>query len=174
MGIEKGAMIHPDGRTMLARTVDLLMEAGCDGVVVSLREGQDFSLEGREVAIVRDAGGGPLGGIIAGIEIAEDDDWLVVACDLPRLEVSVLLGLLGFSEKFVVYGDSENLEPLCGFYGKGTAEIFRTAMERGEWGLQKIMRANGVRVLRLDHQEALGNANTREDWEILNSIRQKT
>jgi len=164
MGREKGGMLHPDGRTMLRRAVDLLMEAGCEGVVVSLREGQDFSEEIGGVAIVRDAGDGPLGGMIAGMGTA-DDDWLVVACDLPRMEVPFLVGLLGFSEKFVVYGDGESLEPLCGFYGRGAVGILRTSMEAGEWGLQKILRANGVRVLRLDDAESLGNANTREEWE---------
>ncbi len=161
MGREKGGMVHPDGRTMVRRAVDLLGEAGCGNVVVALREGQGLS---GDFETVRDAGEGVLGGIVAGMETAADEDWLVVACDLPRLEVGVLKGLLGFFEDFVVYGNGGMLEPLCGFYGKGALEILKRSMDAGEWGLQKILRANGAKVLELEDERALENANTPDDW----------
>ena len=162
MGREKGGMVHTDGRTLVRRAVDLLGEAGCEKVVVALREGQDFS---ENIEVVRDAGEGVLGGIVSGMETAAGEDWLVVACDLPRLEVAVLKRLLGFSENFVVYGSGGRLEPLCGFYGKEALTVLKKSMDAGEWGLQKILRANGVKVLELENERALENANTPEDWE---------
>lgn len=163
MGLEKGRMVHPDGRTMLVRTVDLLREAGCETVVVALREKQEF-FEEREVELVRDAGEGALGGMIAGMETAIDEDWLVVACDLPRLEVGVLKALLRFSDTFVVYENGGKLEPLCGFYGKGALEVLKESKNAGEWGLQRILRVNAARVIQLEDERALENANTPEDW----------
>ena len=168
MGREKGGMVHPDGRTMVRRAVDLLSEAGCERVVLALREGQEFS-EHLDVELVSDTGEGALVGIIAGMETAADEDWLVVACDLPRLEVCVLKGLLGFSEDFVAYGKGGILEPLCAFYGKGALGILKQSKDFGEWGLQKILRANGVKVLELEDERALENANTPEDWERISS-----
>ncbi len=165
MGRDKGSMVHPDGRSMVRRAVDLLREVGCEEVVLSLREGQDFSENLDDLEIVRDSGDGPLGGIIAGMETAEDENWLVVACDLPRLEVGVLRGLLGHSESFVVYGRDGQLEPLCGFYGRGAVQILRKSREAGEWGLQRILRANGTKVLELKDGRALENANTVEELE---------
>lgn len=165
MGREKGWLRHPDGRSMVARTVDLLREAGCGEVVVSLREGQGDSGRIEGVEIVRDAGEGPLGGMIAGMGTGERDDWLVVACDLPRLEVDVLRGLLGYPENFVVYGRGGRLEPLCGFYGRGALEVLKKSRDAGEWGLQKILRMNGARVLELADGRALENANTPQDLE---------
>ncbi len=165
MGREKGSMIHPDGRSMVRRAVDLLCEAGCEKVVVSLREGQEFFEISEDLEIVRDAGEGPLGGMIAGMETAEDESWLVVACDLPRLQVDVLRGLLGHAENFVVYGRGGKLEPLCGFYGRGAVGVLRKSREVGEWGLQKILRANGAKVLGLKDGRALENANTAEEFE---------
>jgi molybdopterin-guanine dinucleotide biosynthesis protein A len=164
MGVEKGALLHPDGRTMLGRTVYLLREAGCERVVVSLRDGQVLErIDG--VEMIKDKGEGPLGGMIAVMEGDVGADWLVVACDLPRLEVRVLKGLLGFSERFVVYGKDGQLEPLCGFYGNGAVGILKESRDAGEWGLQKILRSSGVRVLELEDERALENANTPGDWE---------
>ncbi len=157
-------MVHADGRTMVRRAVELLLEAGCEKVVVALRVGQEFS-ESVEVELVRDAGEGALGGIVAGMETAVDEDWIVVACDLPRLEVDVLRGLLGFSEDFVVYGRGRMLEPLCGFYGKRALAILKASKDAGEWGLQKILRSHGAKVLEIADQRALENVNTPEDWE---------
>ena len=167
MGREKGGIVHPDGRTMVRRAVDLLKEAGCEKVVVALREGQDLSEDVEDVEDVRDAGGGALGGIVAGMKTGVEEDWLVVACDLPRLKVGVLRDLLGFDDDFVVYERNGRLEPLCGFYGKNAFEILTKSMEVGEWGLQKILRANGVKIVELEDFNALENANTPEDWERL-------
>ena len=125
MGREKGGMVHPDGRTMVRRAVDLLSEAGCERVVLALREGQGFS-EYLDVELVRDTGEGALVGIIAGMETAADEDWLVVACDLPRLEVCVLKGLLGFSEDFVAYGKGGILEATLCILWKRSARAFET------------------------------------------------
>lgn len=163
MGREKGGMVHRDGRTMVRRAVELLLEAGCEKVAVALREGQEFSEE-MEVELVRDEGDGALGGVIAGMETAADEDWLVVACDLPRLEVDVLKGLLGFPEDFVVYERAGMLEPLCGFYGRRALSILKESKATGEWGFQKILRANGARVLEIADGRVLDNANTPEEW----------
>ncbi len=166
IGREKAGMLHPDGRTLVRRAVDLLREAGCEAVVVSLREGQDFSEEIEGVAVARDAGDGPLGGMVAGMETDEEADWLVVACDLPRLEVGVLTELVGGQEKFVVYRSERGggVEPRCGFYGRGALEILRAARDAGQWGLQKILLRNEATVLEQGVERALENANDEEGW----------
>ncbi|MBC7979337.1 MAG: molybdenum cofactor guanylyltransferase [Armatimonadetes bacterium] len=165
MGREKGAMLHPDGRSLVRRAVDLLREAGCIQVVISLRTGQIFEEKIEGVMIVRDEGEGPLGGMIAGME-TEDADWLVVACDLPRLDVATLQGLLGFEDKFVSYrSESDGLtEPLCGFYGRGALEVLRSSREMGVWELRRILDTNGCRILELVNKRALDNSNTIDEW----------
>ncbi|MGJ8634233.1 MAG: molybdenum cofactor guanylyltransferase [Luteolibacter sp.] len=163
MGMEKAGMEHPDGRTFVRRAVELLREAGCGKVVIALREGQEIPTEMEEVELVRDAGEGPLGGMIAGMEVSPDEDWLVVACDLPRLEVSVLEGLLGFPDRFVIYGGEKGLEPLCGVYGKGALEVLKKSRDEGIWGLQRILRENDAKVIRLKDEGLLLNANKPED-----------
>lgn len=165
MGEEKGGIRCVDGRTMVRRVADLLWEAGCARVMVSLREGQVVLEDWEGLEVVRDEGDGPLGGMIAGMESGGDGsgDWLVVACDLPRLELRVIQGLVGHGEDMVVYGGVKGVEPLCGFYGGRALSVLKGARERGVYGLQRILAENGARVLQLEDGRALENANTPED-----------
>jgi cyclic pyranopterin phosphate synthase len=89
MGTDKAALRHPDGRTLARRAYDLLLEAGCETIVLSLRHDQELppGLEGlAEITVVRDPVGrseGPLTGMITGMALRPDADWLVLATDLP-------------------------------------------------------------------------------------------
>ncbi|MFD2255971.1 molybdenum cofactor guanylyltransferase [Luteolibacter algae] len=166
MGREKGSLLHPDGRSFLKRTVDLLREVGCERIVVSLREGQAIQEKIDGVCYVRDSGNGPLDGIIEGLVHLEDGGCIVTACDLPALEVDIFEGLCGHEDRFVVYRSEFDggLEPLCGFYGNGALNILETARERGEWGLRRILSENEVKILDLPRRGALLNVNHREEF----------
>ena len=63
MGLDKAALVHPDGRTLARRCHDLLKQAGCESVAISIRHDQEIpaGLEGLE--IVRDPAGESLGPI---------------------------------------------------------------------------------------------------------------
>ena len=74
MGTDKAALMHPDGRPLARRTLDLLVEAGCENIVLSLRHDQELPpmiVESSQVRIVRDPEGGsegPLVGILSAME----------------------------------------------------------------------------------------------------------
>ncbi|MEP2774540.1 MAG: molybdenum cofactor guanylyltransferase [Luteolibacter sp.] len=165
MGRDKASILHTDGRSFAKRVADLLKEVGCEEVLLSLRDGQAAPDDVEELKIVRDEGDGPMGGMLAGLEISPGADWLVVACDLPDLDAGTLRGLLGHTEKFVVYRSSYDggTEPLCGFYGAGAAEVLRAAMDAGERSLRRVLAANGAKVLDPETPGALKNANFPED-----------
>ena len=165
MGCEKASILHADGRSFARRTADLLAEVGCDEVVISLRDGQVAPDDVSGMKVVRDEGDGPLGGMLAGVETCPDADWLVVACDLPELDVETLRGLLGYGERFVVYRSEHDggTEPLCGFYGAGAAGVLREAMDAGVRSPRRVLAANGAKVLEAKNPGALKNANFPED-----------
>ncbi|WP_411828230.1 NTP transferase domain-containing protein [Luteolibacter sp. AS25] len=165
MGREKAGIIHRDGRTFLDRTIELLNEAGCTEVLVSLRQGQEVSRDLEHTNIVRDSGEGPLCGIIAGLETDADSDWVVVACDLPELDLETLVQLKRVEGIFGAYRSEFDggLEPLCAFYGRGALGLLKKYKESGDWSLRKIMEENGVEVLDLKNKEALTNVNFPED-----------
>jgi molybdopterin-guanine dinucleotide biosynthesis protein A len=94
MGRDKAA-IEIDGETMLARTARLAGEA-CDEVFVSVRSAVTDDALRRQWPMIEDAadGVGPLAGILGAMRARPDVDWLVLACDLPRLDAATLHALL--------------------------------------------------------------------------------
>jgi molybdopterin-guanine dinucleotide biosynthesis protein A len=173
MGSDKAALIHPDGRTLSRRCHDLLVEAGCEIVAISLRQDQEIpaGLDGHEV--VRDPEGascGPMAGIVSGMRLHPGADWLIVACDLPRLDLETLKHLIASKrpeEKFLAYrSEFDDLpEPLCTLYSSASLAIMEQAQADDFRCPRKILIRNDCRLLEPVTARALDNANTPEDWE---------
>ncbi len=173
MGQDKATLVHPDGRPLARRCHDLLREAGCESVVLSLRHDQEIPAGLDEVEIVRDpagAGDGPMAGIISGMRLHPDADWLVVACDLPRLDHRTLVHLISSrvpEETFLAYrSEFDGLpEPLCTFYSAASRKLLEEAAALGFCGPRKTLIRHGCRLLEPVTPRALDNANTPEDWQ---------
>lgn len=173
MGTDKAALVHPDGRTLVRRCCDLLKEAGCESIMISLRADQEIPTGLADVEIVRDPEGasqGPIAGIIAGMRMRPDADWLVVACDLPRLDLVTLTHLIASqqaNEKFLAYrSEFDGLpEPLCTLYAPAALPVLEQAQADDSRCPRKILIRNKCRLLDPVTPRALDNANTPEDWE---------
>ncbi|MES2922555.1 MAG: NTP transferase domain-containing protein [Verrucomicrobiota bacterium] len=173
MGQDKAALVHPDGRTLARRCHDLLKDAGCESVAISIRHDQEIpaGLEGLEV--VRDPAGeslGPIVGMVAGMRLHPNSNWLVVACDLPRLDVPTLTHLVDSKmpgENFLAYrSEFDGLpEPLCTLYAPAALPAFEEAQAADFRCPRKILIRGGCRLLEPVTPRALDNANTPEDWE---------
>ena len=173
MGQDKAALVHPDGRTLVRRCHDLLIEAGCESVVISLRHEQEIpdGLEGLE--IVRDPVGeslGPIVGMVVGMSLHPAADWLIVACDLPRLDVLTLTHLVAskrVGENFLAYrSEFDGLpEPLCTLYAPSVLPVLEEAQAADFRCPRKILLRGDCRLLEPITPRALDNANTPEDWE---------
>ncbi len=175
MGSDKAVLLHPDGRTLARRTCDLLREAGCEKVVLSLRHDQEIP-EGfagfENLTIVRDPAEGsvgPVAGMVGGMRLQPDADWLVLACDLPRLDLitlSTLAGSRNEGEKFLAYrSESDGLpEPLCALYSSESLPVLEKALADDMRCPRKILIRNDCRLLDSVSPRALDNANTPEDW----------
>jgi molybdopterin-guanine dinucleotide biosynthesis protein A len=173
MGRDKASLVHPDGRALARRCHELLNEVGCDAVYLSLRADQEIpdGFSDQTPAILRDPEGqssGPISGILAAMNERPEADWLVVACDLPRLDLETLRTLLSErreGEKFLAYrSEFDGLpEPLCTWYAAGAKAIVEDA---GSHCPRKILIRNDCRLLEPVTHGALDNANTPEDWEL--------
>ncbi|MEY3897080.1 MAG: hypothetical protein RLZZ214_2601 [Verrucomicrobiota bacterium] len=173
MGQDKAALVHPDGRSLARRCCDLLREAGCEAVVLSLRHDQEIPAGLEDLEIVRDPAGashGPIAGIVAGMRLHSESDWLVLACDLPRLDLLTLSHLVASkqpADTFLAYrSESDELpEPLCALYAPAALPILEQAMVDDFRCPRKILIRNDCRLLESVTRRALDNANTPEDWE---------
>lgn len=177
MGSDKANLRHPqDGLPLALRTADLLAQAECEPVVLSLRPGQarpdGFTEQGRrQLRVVRDFPGtsGPLAGLLAGMESLPSRAWLVVACDLPRLDLATLRHLIESArpnEPFLAYrSEHDDLpEPLCTLYMPAALPILRQSAAANLCP-RKILIRHDCRLLEPISPGALSNANTPEDWQ---------
>lgn len=176
MGTDKAALVHPDGRPLARRTFDLLVEAGCVEVMLSLRHDQPIPAGFKDLAnptVVRDPEGesaGPLAGIVAAMSLRPDADWLVLACDLPRLDLATLRHLIASNrpdEMFLAYrSEFDGLpEPLCALYAPAALPLLRDTEFRCPC---KVLIRHDCRLLDPVTPRALDNANTPEDWQSAN------
>ena len=178
MGTDKATLLHPDGRSLVRRTVDLLAEAGCARVVVSLRHDQEVPVEIGTMSarggvwIARDperGSDGPVSGMLASMRQHPAADWLVVACDLPRLDVPTLRHLVASrqaGDHFVCYrSEFDGLpEPLCALYTAAAFPVLEDAPTEGIRCPRKVLIRQSARMLDLPVPRALENANTPDDW----------
>jgi molybdenum cofactor guanylyltransferase len=175
MGTDKAALVHPDGRTLARRCYDLLGETGCNKVMLSLRSDQEIPIgfgEMDDLQIVRDpanVSAGPIVGIVSAMEMQPDASWIVVACDLPRLDQKTLLHLvtsLHFDDSFLAYrSESDGLpEPLCAIYAPAALPIFKQALADNFRCPRKILINHHCRLLDSVTPRALENANSPDDW----------
>ncbi|NNM67103.1 MAG: molybdopterin-guanine dinucleotide biosynthesis protein B [Spirochaetales bacterium] len=120
MGRDKAA-INYRGQEQAVHAFQLL-EAVCDEVFVSCRAEQSDLPGRRGLPQIHDKllDAGPLSGILAALEFRPDAAWLVVACDLPRLNAQVLERLIQARNPFrfaTAYSGFEGFpEPLCTIY----------------------------------------------------------
>ena len=137
MGRDKAALTL-DGETALARAVRLL-EPHCSDVFVSVRDGdgQDDALRAGYPCIADRFGSvGPADGIASAQATRPDAAWLVVACDLPRLEAATLAALIaardtGADATAFTSGRDALPEPLCAIWEPRSARHVRHARPRG-------------------------------------------
>jgi molybdopterin-guanine dinucleotide biosynthesis protein A len=157
---------------LLWRCHDLLREAGCETIAISLRHDQEIPAGLDGVEIVRDPEGaslGPIAGIVAAMRLDPAADWLVLACDLPRLDAATLAHLISSKqsdEKFLAYrSEFDGLpEPLCTLYSQAALPILEQAQADDFSCPRKILIRNDCRLLEPVTPRALDNANTPEDW----------
>jgi molybdopterin-guanine dinucleotide biosynthesis protein A len=176
MGTDKAALRHPDGRPLARRCHDLLLAAGCEAVVLSLRHDQDLPPGFDDLpalTVVRDPAGlshGPLTGMLAGMRLRPAADWLVLATDLPRLDAATLRHLVAAkrpAELLLAYrSESDGLpEPLAALYAGAAIPLLEEALAAGFNCPRKILIRNHCRLLEPVTPRALDNANTPDDWQ---------
>ncbi|MEM7277284.1 MAG: molybdenum cofactor guanylyltransferase [Pseudomonadota bacterium] len=170
MGTDKAALLV-DGQTQLERTVTLL-QAQVEQVFVSTRADQAgdelrggfFTLEDRYSDL------GPLAGILTALESTPEEAWLVVACDLPRLDALSIRHLLDncATDAIATAFRSEHdglPEPLCAVWQPTATNAIHAAMAQGRTCPRKILIVNDAHLLSPISQGALDNANTPDDLE---------
>ena len=136
MGRDK-ALIDYQGRPIIAHVIDTLRTLSDDVIVVSNRSDL-YGPFGARVVADYNPPCGPLGGIAAGLRAAQHELAVVVACDMPFLNVDLLRWLIDLAAGYdaVVPQTGNEFEPLHAVYRR---DCYGPIVQRIEHGERRVI-----------------------------------
>lgn len=167
------ALLELEGRTLVARTLGALAQLTDDLIVVTSLAPRLFPPLAR-VVTDRYVGAGVLAGMHAGLLAARGELAIVVACDMPFLDLDLLRHLISLAEDAdIVVPRWTDVEPLHAVYRPAAClGPIERALARGERRVVSFYHKVEVRyveraeIARFAPQgRSFFNVNTAEDWE---------
>ena len=136
MGTDK-ALIDYDGRPILAHVIDTLRHLSDDVLVVSNRSDTYGPLAaplGARIVPDYEPPSGPLGGIAAGLAAMNHELGIVVACDMPFLNLDLFRYLIERAADFdvVVPQTGDQYEPLHAIYRRSCLAAIQRRLANNE------------------------------------------
>ena len=142
------ALLELDGELLLQRIVHSVGTISDDLLVVGNEREELAHVSAR---IVPDAwpGAGPLGGVYSGLQAMLHWHGLVVACDMPLLNLELLRYMVTLSEGFdvVIPRIGEKTEPLHAIYSKACLQPIESLLHRGELRIIGFLSQGRVRFV---------------------------
>ena len=164
------AALEYGGQPQLARAMTLL-EPLVDQTFVSVRADQlqDPRRAAYPCIVDQWPDRGPISGIHAALRAHPQAAWLVLACDLPFLDVATLQQLIAerdpqrLATAFRSSHDGRP-EPLCAIYEPGSAAAIESWLAAGQRCPRGFLAQADVALLTLRAPQALDNINTAEEY----------
>lgn len=126
--------------SLLERQIRLLGELGCERILLSGRAGQ---LDDPRLIADAAEGQGPLGGLVRVLPQVQTPWAMVLAVDLPDLDLAFLQNLCSAATSTcgVVPEDPDGLHPLCALYPVAPAALLaQSRFDSGQRALQPFVR----------------------------------
>ena len=117
----------------------------------------------------------PLVGFAQGLAHVRTDWVLLLACDLPRLQVEVLrdwvtqLNSVDNDAIALLTRHAKGWDPLCGFYRRTCLPALTQYIDRGGRSFQQWLAQHSVQVLPLSNAQMLFNCNTPADYKEISA-----
>lgn len=163
------------GEDLLRRIVDRLGFLG-ESITLVLARGQEGShwLRSRGVMVATDrfAARGPMGGVYSGLKAAGEECSVVVACDMPFLNVDLLRYMRGLAPGFdlVIPRVDMEVEPLHAVYSRNCLGFIEEMIREGDLKVRNLLERVRVRYVEDEEVEAFDpehlsffNINTPDD-----------
>jgi molybdopterin-guanine dinucleotide biosynthesis protein MobB len=175
MGTDKGAMLL-EGKTLVERSFKTLSTV-CSEVFISCRQEQGNEPHLYPYRKIFDTflDWGPLSGLMSAHRAHPTASWLVMACDMPLVDQSLLLQLLNNRSHYkfatcLLHPETNLPEPLvCLYEPKAFPRLLHLAAA-GTYSPSKLLQGNGIkRTKALDSQKFL-NVNRERDWNQLSEL----
>ncbi|MDA3961939.1 MAG: molybdenum cofactor guanylyltransferase [Planctomycetota bacterium] len=166
MGRDK-ADLPWQGTTVLGHLIALVRSADCRPLVVGRSDAP-----GADAIADSEADQGPLGGLVTALDHLRMD-CLLLACDLPLLDLPALQWLIDHRDRAALHGLAVEcggqLEPCFGLYRPAVVELARERLASGKRSLHGLIEAGRFTTedLPFEHHAALRNVNTPAEWAAL-------
>ena len=169
------------GKSLLQRVIDRLAILDTE-IIIATAQGDCFAsltttyLPSTKIKTAADIypGKGPLGGIYTGLLASSCQQAIVVGCDMPFLNVTLLDHMVQNFSAFdaVVPRIGKKIEPLCAVYSKGCLPAIRNLLESNELQISKLFNMVKVKYIEEDKIDRFDpehlsffNINTQEELE---------
>lgn len=169
MGQSKAELIYFD-RPQWAYCSNLLGQF-CDRVWISMEKEDQIDDVPRTMQLLDSVESkGPLSGILSALKQDPDKTWLVMACDMPGIDMAVMHRLLRLRDPDALVScfcrdeDEATIEPLLSFWEAGAlAELEKFV--RKSWSPQEFIKTHRTHLIPLEEAnfEKLTSINTPED-----------
>jgi molybdopterin-guanine dinucleotide biosynthesis protein A len=177
MATDKAVLTYA-GEPQLDRAMRLLTELGVSAWVSVRPDQTQEPARARYPQVVDGLGDpGPVAGILAALESAPHCAWLVLACDLPYLDLATLRFLLRHRDPTLLATAFRSAhdglpEPLCAIYEPASREPLARVASAGRTCPRRFLRESAVALLDLPRPEALENVNTPDERRAADSALQ--
>lgn len=163
MGHDKATLLY-DGVPMARRVADALVGGGCVEVVAVGGRAEELGAMGLEVVPDAATGAGPIGGLLAALHRFPDaTSVVVVACDMPLLDPSVIRRLLDArGPADVAVAVTDRREPMCAAWRPSVAPALAAAVGEGERRIWRFLEGLRVQEVHVDGN-SLRNMNRPSD-----------
>lgn len=153
MGFDKARLALPDGSLMIMRVVRRLSDVCARVAIVVDRADRyaDLALPA-EIVVDTTPRAGPLAALRDALAAIETDYALVVACDMPHLDVVLLRHMLALPRTYdaLVPVHEERPQVLHAVYAKRCLAPATRLIAEGEASLQSLLRSVNTRLLTED------------------------
>jgi molybdenum cofactor guanylyltransferase len=172
MGQDK-SLVHIQGRPMIQHVCDQL-KGHVDDILVSANDPAKYAFLDLTIVPDRHAGMGPMMGLASSLEAASHDLVLVVACDLPDLNLPLAHRMLALARHYEAVVPrirststgqaSPLLEPLFAVYRRSIAPTLFDLLEKGERRIRSVFDHVRTCFVDVDDGTAPINLNTEEEY----------
>jgi len=151
MGVNK-AFLEVGGRPIIERLIDQVLVVGQQVILVT-NSPHEYAHLGYPTVPDVYPGKGSLGGIYSGLRAARYRHALVVACDMPFLNVSLLRYMISLAPEYdvVVPRTEQGVEPLHALYSKACLPAMERLLQQDH--LKVISFYSQVRVRYVEQEE---------------------
>lgn len=161
MGEDKG-LVKINGKEMMLYIIEKLQTLNRPLVIIT--SNPLYEKFGFPLIADRIKNEGPAVGVLTALEHSGTDKNLIISCDMPLVDESMLRCIVDQSEgaQIACFKDSF-LFPFPGCYSKSIVNVWKDELEKGKRKLQELIPLFNFKCLPIEHPELFLNVNTPVD-----------